>query len=299
MDEPGTRAAQRNRSAALTNGGKSVQLGKTPELAGRTPSTGPSRVGNVHFPEKGPKRRASGKNRHCFALHPPVRRAGAVGRPRPVESTSSASTPITTTASSFPWPSTAPSGSPCGRATTAACWSTRSTTTSRGSSPWTTWSGRSRAGSSISRGRRGRCREAGCGLVGWEGVLAGDVPLGAGLSSSAALEMAVARAMAAAANLPWNPAAMAKLCQRVESKWVGVNCGIMDQMISAGGRGRLRHAPGLSRPCLSAGAAAVRRGRCRPGHLDPAGTGRFSLQRAPPAVRTGGRVFRRRRPSAT
>ena len=93
-------------------------------------------------------------------------------------------------------------------------------------------------------------QDAGCGLVGWEGVMAGDVPLGAGLSSSAALEMAAARAMAAAANLPWNPAAMAKLCQRAENKWVGVNCGIMDQMISAAGRAGPRDAPGLSRPCL-------------------------------------------------
>ena len=37
-------------------------------------------------------------------------------------------------------------------------------------------------------------------------------------------------------SLPWNPAAMAKLCQRAENKWVGVNCGIMDQMISAAGQ---------------------------------------------------------------
>ena len=79
-------------------------------------------------------------------------------------------------------------------------------------------------------------QDAGWGLVGWEGVLAGDVPLGAGLSSSAALEMAAARALAAAANAPWNPAAMAKLCQRAENQWVGVNCGIMDQMISAAGQ---------------------------------------------------------------
>ena len=73
-------------------------------------------------------------------------------------------------------------------------------------------------------------------LTGWEGVMQGDVPLGAGLSSSAALEMATARAFAAAGNLDWNPAAMAKLGQRTENRWVGVNCGIMDQLISAAGR---------------------------------------------------------------
>jgi galactokinase len=78
--------------------------------------------------------------------------------------------------------------------------------------------------------------DAGFTLSGWEGVLAGDVPLGAGLSSSAALEMATARAFAAVGNLPWDAPAMAKLGQRAENKWVGVNCGIMDQMISAVGR---------------------------------------------------------------
>ena len=79
-------------------------------------------------------------------------------------------------------------------------------------------------------------QDAGHRLTGWEGVVAGDVPLGAGLSSSAALEMATARAFAAAGNLAWNPAAMAKLGQRAENQWVGVNCGIMDHLISAAGR---------------------------------------------------------------
>ena len=78
--------------------------------------------------------------------------------------------------------------------------------------------------------------EAGHKLVGWEGVMSGDVPLGAGLSSSAAVEMAAARTFAASGNLPWDPAVMAKLGQRAENRWIGVNCGIMDQMISAAGK---------------------------------------------------------------
>lgn len=77
---------------------------------------------------------------------------------------------------------------------------------------------------------------AGYPLGGWQGVLAGDVPIGAGLSSSAALEMATARAFAAAGGWEWEPARMALLGQRAENQWVGVNCGIMDQMISACGR---------------------------------------------------------------
>lgn len=77
--------------------------------------------------------------------------------------------------------------------------------------------------------------EAGYRLTPWEGVLQGDVPLGAGLSSSAALEMATARALAAD-GFSWDPAKIALLAQRAENKWIGVNCGIMDQLISAAGR---------------------------------------------------------------
>ena len=72
-------------------------------------------------------------------------------------------------------------------------------------------------------------------LCGWEGVLTGDVPLAAGLSSSAALEVAAARAFAAAADIAWEPVVMAKLAQRAENRWVGMNCGIMDQLVSAVG----------------------------------------------------------------
>jgi galactokinase len=78
--------------------------------------------------------------------------------------------------------------------------------------------------------------EAGYSLRGWEGVLLGDVPKGAGLSSSAALELATARVFAATSGFPWDPIAMAKLGQRAENRWVGVNCGIMDQLISAAGQ---------------------------------------------------------------
>jgi len=79
-------------------------------------------------------------------------------------------------------------------------------------------------------------QQAGQTLCGWEGVLAGDVPLGAGLSSSAALEMASASAFAAVSGLEWQPGPMALIGQKAENHWVGVNCGIMDQMISAAGR---------------------------------------------------------------
>jgi galactokinase len=70
-------------------------------------------------------------------------------------------------------------------------------------------------------------------LHGWEGVMCGDVPVGAGLSSSAATEMVTGRAFAVVSGLAWHPARMALLGQKAENKWVGVNCGIMDQMVSA------------------------------------------------------------------
>ena len=79
-------------------------------------------------------------------------------------------------------------------------------------------------------------QETGRELSGFEGVLIGDVPLAAGLSSSAALEMATARAFAAVGDLEWDPVEMAKLGQRAENEWIGVNCGIMDQLISATGQ---------------------------------------------------------------
>lgn len=77
--------------------------------------------------------------------------------------------------------------------------------------------------------------ERGYALRGWEGVVSGDVPIGSGLSSSAALELAVARAFYCASAFEWDVADMALACQAAENEWLGVNCGIMDQMISAAG----------------------------------------------------------------
>ena len=77
--------------------------------------------------------------------------------------------------------------------------------------------------------------EDGFELSGFEGVISSDVPVGAGLSSSAALEMATAMAYMAISNTPWDAGRMAKIGQRAENEWVGANTGIMDQMISASG----------------------------------------------------------------
>ena len=79
-------------------------------------------------------------------------------------------------------------------------------------------------------------REAGLVPAGIDAAFAGDVPRGAGLSSSAAVELAFARAFAAAAGHAWEPKRMAQLGQRAENGWVGVQSGIMDQLASACGR---------------------------------------------------------------
>ncbi|HZZ63384.1 MAG TPA: galactokinase [Roseiarcus sp.] len=72
-------------------------------------------------------------------------------------------------------------------------------------------------------------------LVGADLVVFTDVPLGAGLSSSAALEVSVAHALLTAAGLTFDPIEIAKICQRAENDYVGMRCGIMDQYVSACG----------------------------------------------------------------
>lgn len=78
-------------------------------------------------------------------------------------------------------------------------------------------------------------RGAGHSVHGFDAVVDSDVPIGAGLSSSAALELAIARAFNAIGGWEWDAPTMALLGQKAENQWVGVNSGIMDQMISAAG----------------------------------------------------------------
>jgi len=78
--------------------------------------------------------------------------------------------------------------------------------------------------------------DAGEALTGVDMVVSGNVPIGAGLASSAALEMAVARALCHVSEIDWEPRRMALLGQRGENVFVGVNCGIMDQFAAAASR---------------------------------------------------------------
>ncbi len=76
-------------------------------------------------------------------------------------------------------------------------------------------------------------REEGLKLHGVDLALTGDVPLGSGLSSSAALEVATMHAMLGANGLTFAGEKIAKLAQRAENTYVGTNCGILDQLSSA------------------------------------------------------------------
>ena len=78
--------------------------------------------------------------------------------------------------------------------------------------------------------------EIGRSPVGMRGSLISDLPQGSGLSSSAALEVVVAVALASAAELDLAPMRMAALCRRAEHRAVGVPTGIMDQAASLLGR---------------------------------------------------------------
>jgi galactokinase len=77
--------------------------------------------------------------------------------------------------------------------------------------------------------------QAGLPLRGFRGVLNSTIPLGSGLSSSAALEMASSFALADPRASRPSTAEMAAIAQHGENNYVGVNCGIMDQFASAAG----------------------------------------------------------------
>jgi galactokinase len=73
-------------------------------------------------------------------------------------------------------------------------------------------------------------------LPGMEAVIAGDVPIGAGLSSSAAIEVATAVVWRALGGFDLDGVTLALLCQQAENEFVGMRCGIMDQFIATLGR---------------------------------------------------------------
>lgn len=86
------------------------------------------------------------------------------------------------------------------------------------------------------RGVAAGLQAAGYPVAGMDALIQGNVPIGAGLSSSAALEMAAAQAFAAAGGFTVPPEEAARIGQQAEHAFVGTMCGLMDQLASALGR---------------------------------------------------------------
>jgi galactokinase len=77
---------------------------------------------------------------------------------------------------------------------------------------------------------------AGHRLHGGELQIRSEVPIGSGLSSSAALEVASGFALVTNSELMVDRTELAKVCQRAENEFVGIRCGIMDQFVSCHGQ---------------------------------------------------------------
>lgn len=90
--------------------------------------------------------------------------------------------------------------------------------------------------SNYQRGVAQMLRDDGYPIRGLNAVITGDVPIGAGLSSSAAVEVAAAYAFKQLYDLDLDQVHLALLAQRAENDFVGMRCGIMDQYISALGQ---------------------------------------------------------------
>ena len=115
--------------------------------------------------------------------------------------------------------------------------------------------------------------------------MSGDVPIGSGLSSSAAVEMVAVQAFAAIGEFVVAPAQAARIGQKAEQVFVGMNCGLMDQLASA--LGQPDHVLLIDCRDLSFAARAGACGRGDPHrrHERAPAVGGVGLQRASCAVR--------------
>ena len=81
-----------------------------------------------------------------------------------------------------------------------------------------------------------KLEESGHRLVGANILVSGEVPIGSGLSSSAAIEVATGLALLENSEVTIDRVTLAKLCQQAENEFVGTRCGLMDQFISCFGQ---------------------------------------------------------------
>ena len=73
-------------------------------------------------------------------------------------------------------------------------------------------------------------------IKGWEGVMVSNIPIGAGLSSSASLLLAILKVFSVISKFPWEGMEMAKLARQAENEFLQLKSGIMDQLICSIGR---------------------------------------------------------------
>ena len=90
--------------------------------------------------------------------------------------------------------------------------------------------------SNYGRGVAWQMEEGGYRLRGMDAIIWGDLPMKAGLGSSAALEVAIAHSFQLLSNLEIEPLQLTLLCQAAENGFVGVQCGLMDQLTVVWGK---------------------------------------------------------------
>ncbi|MGE5204418.1 MAG: galactokinase [Chlamydiota bacterium] len=138
--------------------------------------------------------------------------------------------------------------------------------------------------------------QSGWRLRGANLLIRSEVPIGSGLSSSAAIEVATGLALSSNSGVEIEKLELARLCQRAENEFVGARCGIMDQFASC--FGQAEHALLLDcrsleyRPLpVPAGVALV---ICDSGVRHEVASGDYNVRRA--ECETGVRVLAHRRP---
>jgi galactokinase len=123
---------------------------------------------------------------------------------------------------------------------------------------------------------------AGQRLDGANLLIQGEVPIGAGLSSSASIEVAVGQALLGNSNIAIDRVRLAQYCQRAENEFVGTQCGIMDQFVSCCGHAAhalMLDCRSLSYHLLPLGAS-VRLVTCNTMVKHDLATGEYNLRRA-------------------
>ncbi len=127
--------------------------------------------------------------------------------------------------------------------------------------------------------------EHGLAVAPVDAALASDVPIGAGLSSSAAVEVAFAKMWHALGGWRASDLELARLCQRAENAYVGVACGLMDPFTSLHGRRGTRAAARLPELRVEACLPADGHGDRDLRHPGTPRARRLGVQSSPPAVR--------------